>query len=311
MPNVLLKTDNLSEQEWLEARRQGIGGSDASSAVGLNPYKSAYELYLEKRGELKPEDLSDNEAVHFGHVLEDIVAQEYSRRTGHQVRRRNAILQHSDHPFMLCNVDRLIVGLENGPGVLECKTAGAFSSSEVWGDPGTDEVPEPYLVQVQHMLSVTGYTWSKLAVLIGGRDFRIYDIQRDDELIADLIDAETYFWECVQDGTPPAVDYSAPSTEPLMKRLYPGTDGSVIELDSDIAEWAEIERDAAEKVKKYQDLRKEAKNRLLDAVGNAAIGLLPDGTGYTRKTVTRKGYTVEPTSYVDFRFNKSAGSKAA
>lgn len=190
--------------EKLQERLTGIGGSDAGTIAGLNPYKTKYELYLEKRGDIQPDDLSDNQRVHFGNVLEDIVAQEYSRRTGKRVRRNNRTLRHKELPFMLANLDREVVGESR---LLECKTADKWAAqSDAWGPSGSDLVPESYLLQTQHYLAVTGRQVADLAVLIGGNEFRVYTIGRDESLILDLIELEREFWQCVEDGTPPAAD---------------------------------------------------------------------------------------------------------
>lgn len=188
-----------SRDEWLSLRARGVGGSDAAAAMGLNPYTSPLALYLEKRGEAQPDDLLDNEAVRWGNVLEDVIADEYSRRTGRRVRRVNQILQHPEHPWMLASLDRDVVGEDR---ILEVKTAGVQMAS-LWGEEGTDAVPAQYLIQAMHYLAVTGAAVCDIAVLIGGRDFRIYKVERDDELIATMIQIEGEFWSAVQAGIPP------------------------------------------------------------------------------------------------------------
>lgn len=190
---------------WLEERRHGIGGSDAPVIAGLSPWKTPLKLYLEKRGEVEPDDLSDNEAVHFGNVLEDTVANEYARRTGRKVQRVNRILRHRDHPFMIANVDRLIVGEDRG---LECKTVGTWAArnEEEWGPANTDLIPPQYLIQCQHYMGVTGRAVFDLAALIGGQELRIYTIPRDEQIINGLIIMETGFWGMVERGDPPLAE---------------------------------------------------------------------------------------------------------
>src|SRR5690625_1801045 len=94
----------MSRQDWLHERQKGIGGSDASAILGFNPWKSAFELYIEKTSDTVQE--IDNEAIHWGNVLEDVVAEEFTRRTGKRVRRRNQIFKHKEHEFMIANIDR-------------------------------------------------------------------------------------------------------------------------------------------------------------------------------------------------------------
>lgn len=147
----LVDTKGLDRDDWLEVRKQGIGSSDASAAVGLNPYKSQLELWLEKTGRLtRPETSADDEdssPMYWGTVLEEIVAKHYQKRTGHKVRRVNAVLQHPDYAFMLANLDREIIG-SSEVQVLECKTAGAYGA-KLW----QDGVPEYVQLQVQHQLA--------------------------------------------------------------------------------------------------------------------------------------------------------------
>ncbi len=187
---------------FLAERATGIGGSDAAAIVGLNPWKSAYRLWLEKTGQIDADDLRDNAAVTWGTKLEDVVAEHYAEVTGSTVHRVRRTLRHPEHPFMMAHLDRRIVGDRKG---LEVKTAGAFAArSEEWGESGTDEIPANYLCQVQHYMAVTGYAAFDLAVLMGGRDFRIYTIARHEQMIASLIAAEADFWRRVAENDPPS-----------------------------------------------------------------------------------------------------------
>lgn len=286
-------------QEQLEARKQGIGGSDAAAAIGLSPYKTPLELYLEKRGEIKPPDLSDNPKVHFGEVLEEIIAQEYTRQTGRKVRRVNQTLYHPDYPWMLCHLDRSVVG---GNGyALECK---ATSIKEGWGEEGTDQVPEPILIQCQHNLAVAGKRVMDVPVLISGWDWRLYSVPRDDEFIRLLIEEEACFQDMIVKGTPPEPDLTHQTTPALLGRMYPGTNGQTIEMPEEADHWHKTLLEAKEQSKSYKAVIDGAKAHLQQMMGEAAIGRLPDGSAYTRKLVRRRGYEVKETSYIDFRHKK-------
>ncbi|PFB75660.1 hypothetical protein CN286_23315 [Bacillus anthracis] len=210
---VLVNTLNMEHNQWLQVRTQGIGGSDVSAIAGLNKWKSAVQVFLEKTQAIEKEDIQ-SEAAYFGNVLEEVVAKEFSKRTDMKVQRRNAILQHPEYPWMLANVDRLIVGERVG---LECKTASEYLKKE-WED---EEVPAAYLLQCQHYMAVTGYEAWWIAVLIGGNKFVHKKIERDEELIQYLIDIEKDFWlNNVEKHEPPMFDGSDASTE-LLKHLYP------------------------------------------------------------------------------------------
>lgn len=150
---VLAKNSEMSRDEWLIERRKGIGGSDASIILGLNKWKTPFELWLDKTGQV-PVSESQSEAAYFGSLLEDIVAKEFEIRSGKKVRRKKAILRHPEYNFILANVDRMIVGEK---AILECKTTSAYNLKE-WED---EEIPESYIVQVQHYLGVLGPEYRK------------------------------------------------------------------------------------------------------------------------------------------------------
>lgn len=226
----LVDTKNLPREDWLVVRKRGIGGSDAAAAVGLNPYKSQLELWLEKNGrdaELPKPDPSDTrEPVYWGTLLEPIVAAAYTRKTGHRVRRVNAILQHTAHPFMLANLDREVVGAP-GVQILECKTAGEFGARR-W----QDGVPEYVQLQVMHQLAVTGKQAADVAVLLCGQALEVHRIERDDVLIAQLIELEGQFWHHVETDTPPPGDGSE-SADRALRCLYPRDAGATVDFSED------------------------------------------------------------------------------
>lgn len=260
---VLVNTLDMSRSEWLQHRRKGIGGSDAAAVAGLSPWKSPVAVWLEKTGQVEPEELG--EAAYWGTVLEDIVAQEFTKRTGFKVRRRNAILQHHEYPWMIANVDRMLVGSSEG---LECKTTSAYNAKEWDGD----EVPAQYLIQVQHYMTVTGAKAWWLAVLIGGQRFVHKRIERDDELIQQLIEIERDFWENhVVPCVPPEMDGSPASTE-LLKRMYPEGKPAAIDLPSDAGELIETLDFLNEELKALEERKAECENRLKAMLGENEAG---------------------------------------
>lgn len=179
---------------WLNERRKGIGGSDVAAVLGLSPWKTPLQVYLDKRGEA--EETPDNEAMLWGRVLEPVIRQQYAERTGRTVLVPETILSHPQHGFMLANLD----GITDDRRVVEIKTS---SVGKGWGEPGSDEIPEQYLLQVQHYMAVTGCDVADVAVLIGGSDFRLYEVPADRELHEMLVDAEADFWQRVIEGIPP------------------------------------------------------------------------------------------------------------
>lgn len=185
---------------WERVRNSGIGGSDVACIMGLNPWKSAYALYAEKHGDVEPEDLSNNEFVYWGTVLEQVVADRFCELTGKKVRRCGT-LQDESYEFMLANVDRLVVGENAG---LECKTANGFKSKDWDGD----ELPDSYYCQCQWYMAITGCDKWYIACLIGGNHFVWKEIPRNDEFISDMRAQAIIFWNNLQNDIPPEVDGS-------------------------------------------------------------------------------------------------------
>ena len=175
----------ISHEEWLKLRKEGIGGSDAGAICGLNPYSSPMSVYQDKTSQ--EQTGQDNEAMRQGRDLEDYVARRFTEATGLKVRRSNAMYKSQEHPFMLADVDRLVVGEDAG---LECKTANVFQADK-WKD---GAVPDHYLIQCLHYLAVTGKKSWYLAVVILGREFRYVKIEREEGMIRDLIAIEEDFW---------------------------------------------------------------------------------------------------------------------
>lgn len=179
---------------WLAERRKGIGGSDAGAVVGVNPYKTALDVYNDKL-QLADEQ-PDNPAMAWGRALEPVIRQAYSDRTGYSVA-TPAMLHHPQHAWMLANVDGIA---DNGRRVLEIKTA---RTGKDWGEEGSDAIPLVYTMQVQQYMAVTGLSVADVAVLIGGSDFRLYEVPADPDLQRTLIEVEAAFWQRVQERNPP------------------------------------------------------------------------------------------------------------
>lgn len=220
----LVETKDMPREDWLEVRKSGIGGSDAAAAVGLSPYQSQLELWLTKTARdsslPRPDPDDTTSPTYFGTLLEPIVAASYTKQTGNRVRRVNAVLQHPTIPWMLANVDREVVS-NREVQLLECKTAGEFGA-RLW----RDGVPEYVVCQVQHQLAVTGKQAADVAVLLCGQKLDVHRIERDDALIARLIELEAVFWRYVETDTPPPADGSE-SADRALRCLYPGAGGTV------------------------------------------------------------------------------------
>lgn len=187
-----------AREDWLQQRRTGVGGSDVAAILGLSKYKTPLQVYQEKRGEIEPQ--ADNDAMRWGRYLEPVVRQAYADETGNEVRVIDQLVRHPIYEHMIANLDGFVIP-ETGPRrVFEAKTA---RTADGWGEPGSDQIPQPYLLQVQHYMAVTGFVVADVAVLIGGSDFRLYEVPEDRELQDMLCDACTEFWGRVKAGEPP------------------------------------------------------------------------------------------------------------
>lgn len=270
----MISTRNLDTVQWLQARQQGIGASDAATAVGLNPYKSQLELWMEKTGRITPQQPSDVEdsPMLWGTVLEPIVADHYALRTGRKVRRVNAILQHSEFPWMLANLDRQVIGDDNVQ-ILECKTAGMYGA-KLW----RDGVPEYVQLQVQHQLAVTGQQAADVAVLLAGQELQIHRIERNDDLIERLIKLEQLFWQRVQNDTPPPADASA-SSDRALRQLYPSDRGNVLDLseDKEANQTFDALLEIREQLDNFNKLEAELKHQLQQTIGDASSATFSHG----------------------------------
>lgn len=222
----LVNTKNMAYEEWLAWRKKGIGGSDAATVAGLNPWRSPINVYLDKTTDQPPQE--DNERMRVGRDLEDYVAKRFEEAIGARVRRENYLLQHPEHEFMLANLDRVLIG-ENA--FLECKTTGSYSKSE-W----EEGIPLHYELQCLHYMAVCGFDYGYIACLIGNEKFIYHKIERDEETINNLIAIEKDFWErYILGDEVPEPDGSNAYTEVIKKKYHTSIVES-IELNDSFSE---------------------------------------------------------------------------
>lgn len=219
---ITTSTANLTHAEWLALRKTGIGGSDAGAICGLNPYSSAIHVYQDKTSEEITD--FDNESMRQGRDLEEYVARRFMEETGLKVRRSNMMYRSKENPFMLADVDRLVVGEDAG---LECKTASAYNADK-WKD---GAIPDHYLIQCYHYMAVTGKKSWYIAVVILGREFKCQKITWDDNIITNLISIEKQFWNNhVEKRIMPEPDGSEICDEILDKYFHVARKESAVEL---------------------------------------------------------------------------------
>lgn len=269
---VLTSTENMPYEEWLEYRKLGIGGSNASVVCGINRYKSPVELWMEKTSQLPYQEAG--EAAYWGTQLESLVRNEFSKRTAIDVSYNKEILQSEKYPFMLANLDGTCVHPDYGTCVFEAKTASAYKASE-WEN---NSVPYSYVIQVQHYMAVTGYQGTYIAVLIGGNQFRWRFIERDEELISLLIKLEAAFWNHVKSVTPPPLDGSEASVKFLAERFPNSVPNSQIVLPdvaSDLIDQYDL---ACQQLETVKEQKQQAENLLKEMIGEHEIACVGDRT---------------------------------
>lgn len=210
---MINKFNPLNHEEWLSERRKGIGGSDASAILGLNPWATPYTLWADKTGRLP--DKPDNEAMRQGRDLEQYVAERFMEISNKKVRRKTQMLRNPDYPFAHANVDRWVVGENAG---LECKTTSVMNLKRF----KNGEFPETYYCQCVHYMAVTGAERWYLAVLILNQGFHCFTIERDQDEIDALMGAEQDFWKHVETDTPPPLDGLSATTDAI-DRIYPSS----------------------------------------------------------------------------------------
>lgn len=265
----VVSTLGLSREEWLQYRTQGIGGSDVSIIAGVNPFKSIHQLWLEKTGQIKPEE-TESEYAHFGTLLEPLVRKEFTARTGIKVRSKNMLLQSSEYPFMYANLDGVIY--ENGElMIFEAKTVSAYKQ-EVW----ENGIPLEYLLQIQHYMAVTGAKKTYIAALVGGNHFFWHEVMRDEELIEKIIAMEKYFWEHhVIGGIEPVPDGSDATTAYLNEK-FAVSNGLTVELPEEVLPICADYENLSQKIKELETAKNAAGNQIKNYMKEYEVGIAGD-----------------------------------
>lgn len=248
--------------EWLAIRKKYIGGSDAGAVIGLNPYKSRYSLWAEKTGKIS--GFEGNVTTQVGAYLEDFVAKMFEDETGKKVRRKNRTMVNDLYPFACANVDRLVVGEKS---LLEIKTTNSFP---VMRQCRGKDFPECYYAQVVHYMAVTGLEKAYLGVLINCREFKVFELERDQAEIDALMSAEKEFWDLVEKDIAPNVDGSE-STSDALAEIYPNGREDQIDLgllQTEIQEYMGI----SAQIKSLTNLKDEKANIIKEYMKDAEKG---------------------------------------
>ena len=302
-PELLLRADaNLND--WLQARTQGIGGSEIAALLGVSPYATAFDVYKSKvddDGQLRflhdepvvgpkvrPELMTDEPVLEWGHRLEDAVALKAADELGLVARTGGGLWRHRDHPVAIVTPDRIATKRRSWKpvGLIECKTT---SDREEWDD---GRAPVHYEVQAQWQLGITGLERCWLACLVLGheRDFRLVEITADPDWFGEMVNvAETFWSKHVLGDEPPMHDLAHPRTDDLVKELHPRAVVEATELPDEAAEWLADYHEAKAEADRAERKLSEIKNWIRLQVGDAGAGYLGEHkvVSYPEVTTTR------------------------
>lgn len=259
---MITKISTKNREEWKSLRKQYIGGSDAASVIGMNPYKSPYALWAEKTGKIP--EFEGNLATDVGTYMEDFIAKRFEQETGKKVRRENSSILNDKYPWAIANYDRLVVGEDAG---LECKFTDSLNLKRY----KNGEYPERFYAQCVHYLAVSGKKRWYLAVLIGNKEFKWFTIERDEEEIAALMGEEkAFYYNNIQTNTPPAVD-GTESTNQTISTVFPESKGDSVSLyafDADLRQYMAL----GEQIKALKEQQDEMANKVKAFLGESGGG---------------------------------------
>lgn len=297
--------DSDEEPEWLSARFAGLGASEIGAVIGMDNRSSPLKLYLEKTGAIPSDDLSDVEAVTWGHILEPVIAEEFRKRTGRIVTRgrkgRYCVLRSVEHPWALASLDFWTGTDERDLWPLEIKNANAFRAED-W----LNGTPEYHVAQLHQQMLVVGAKRGTSACLLGGNQLLWCDVERDETLIRKIIYHGARFWERVQRRDAPPPDGSQATSEAL-KKLYPNSDGSTVVLPFTAIEAADELVSVKEQLRLLEKRRATIENTVKAALGKAEVGVMTDGRSFSWKQQTRRAVTTAEATFRVLRLHDPKG----
>lgn len=287
-----------------------VGGSMVGTILGLNPWETPEELRLSILGRVPPRVTGDEEPIIAGTVFEDGIRQFYAKRTGRVVHQVHRTVTSEKYPWLTAHLDGE-VKVERPRRGVELKNVG-YGAARFWGNPadGPEGVPTYYLPQPITYQIVTGWDVWDVAAYFGGADLRIFEIPRDAEFEELIVEATHDFWHRhVLQDVEIEIDCTRKNAIEAIKRIYRIVSDDAITFSESIVHWHAVRLDALAKARNYTDVAETAKAHILATMGNAGIGVLPDGTRYERRLTKRAGYTVEPTEYIELRHVKPRNAK--
>lgn len=302
---VVCDTDD--QAEWLSHRDSGIGASEIAGVMslpGVVHRSSPLKVFLQKTGKIEPDDLSDVEAVEWGHIMEPVIAQQYAKKTGRPVETgrtgRFQVLRSKRYPWAMCSLDFWTADNDSSPRrPLEIKNVSAFMAEDWLNGP-----PDYYYAQVQQQILITETTKATSALCLGGNRLLWCDVPRDEEMIRKIVYHGERFWQRLLDRNPPEPDGSEATKEALAK-LYPVDDGSVVVLPAVmldmVYDWRDLKSQARD-LKKRITLRE---SEIKATIGAATRGVFPSGEAVSWGTQTTRAHQVAESTFRVLRFHES------
>ena len=293
-------------EEWHAARANGAGGSELAAILGLSPWESRFSLWHRKAGLAAP--VAENDVMYWGKVLEPAIRDEFNRRhfdgvdtlDAHQI----GTWRHADRHWQIANPDGMVWRGDQYPGwdqpvsLLECKTA---RTDDGWGDEGTDEIPVYYRTQCLWYLDTFGLDVCHVAVLIGGSDYREYQVTYSADEAEFMRAKAVEFLATVKNGERPDID-EHDATYQVVREMHPEIDGETVEVPAAIAEPFLDANDAFNAAK---DTKRQATAVLADFMGAAQRAYYRDEQIADRRS--KNGGT----PYVQATSRKAPGQKVS
>ncbi len=279
IPEVLVETAGLSREEWLEYRRQGIGGSDAAALMGISPFRTARDLYYDKLGIAAVEDSEDNwVALEMGTLLEDLVAKIFQKKTGFRIYQVKKMFRHPGYPFMIADVDYFVELPDGSTAILEIKTTN-YNARDSWWKNGRETVPVYYESQGRHYMAVMDLDKVFFCCLYGNTEDEVIIrcLDRDPVYEEEMVFLEEYFWNShVAVKVPPPYTEDGELIMESARRFIGPADTSApgFVLEGEMADalvrYMELQKQREESEKHSKELEEESKR--LKAILMAGMG---------------------------------------